>query len=322
MARITQKSLNDLKAQLSKEYEVKLNKLNETFTQKFVDMEKACNDVMVVHNRTLESLNLITTNKDIKINKLQKELNDLKETLKSVSINEEESIELKADVESTKEAVSFLTQETTDLNQKIVDNTLKIKETVVHCQDIENKTVDLEDRSRRNNLVFFNIEEESVNYTKRENCEQKIISELVSCGMVNQNQPVYIARCHRLGKKGSGKARPIIACFSDFKQKEFIIKNAKFFNHRKVNVSEDYSRQTLAIHRKLAEHGKSVKEQHEYIIHFRIQYRRLVLTYLNKKSDKTFVRSFTLKNINEYSNWFVPRSDIADLKQSYNNDSV
>ena len=318
MAKITQRNLNDLKAELTKEYEAKINKLNEGLTQRINYVEKTCGDVMEVHNRTIESLKLIITNKDEKINKLEKELNGIRETLKSVSINGEENIELKADVESTKEAVSFLTQETTDLNQKITENTSKIKNAAEHCQEIENKTVDLEDRSRRNNLVFFNIEEEG--HYARENCEQKIIEELTKCGIINSKEPVYIARAHRLGKtKVKGKTRPMIACFANFKQKEYIIKNAKRFSNSCVNVCEDYSRQTLALHRQLVGYGKFAKEKSELITHYKIQYRRLILTYHNKDSDKTFVRGFNLKDINNHLNWYVPKSNFQELKQRYNN---
>ena len=60
-------------------------------------------------------------------------------------------------------ASSFLSAETSALQSKI--KTLEHTQTSnerAH-QEIENKCVDLEDRSRRNNLVFFNIPEESEN---------------------------------------------------------------------------------------------------------------------------------------------------------------
>ena len=316
--KITHKTLNELKDEIKAEYQVKLVELEETFNKKFEDVNKSYVDVMEVHNRTLEQLKLIVTHKDEQINNLKEELAAVKETVNSGSVKE--NVTLVKDLEDAKQSLNFLTKETTDLNEKIVNNTDLINETAKQYEKLEFKTVDLEDRSRRNNLIFYNIEEEA-GTGRGEHCESKVVNTLYQCGVFNSSQPVYVSRAHRLGKKLKGKTRPIIVCFQIFKQKEYIIRNAKAFKDNVVNVSEDYSRQTLALHKQLVEHGKTAKNNCGDIVQYRVQYRRLVVTYKNNKTEKTFVKGFTLREINQYANWYSPRASVDEVKRIYNNDS-
>lgn len=84
----------------------------------------------------------------------------------------------------------------------------------------ERKLIDLEDRSRRSNLVVFGIPE-SPNETDT-TLRSKVISDVfekmlsVSC--------VLVARIHRLGRRTS--KRPIILCFQDFSEKQAVLRNS------------------------------------------------------------------------------------------------
>ena len=108
----------------------------------------------------------------------------------------------------------------------------------------------------------------------------------------------------RLGRRGpehDTKPRPIIVKFTYYKQKEAIIKNASRFRNSHINVSEDYSRETLDVHRKLYQHGKAAKENLftdpvKAIKHFKVGYRRLIITNSTNKNDpaaSVFKRSFS-----------------------------
>ena len=85
---------------------------------------------------------------------------------------------LQAELGEVKNACNFLTEETTDLHSQIKINEGNLTSHNKKQNEVISKTVDLEDRSRRNNLLFFNIPEASGSKDGRsdnENCEEKII---------------------------------------------------------------------------------------------------------------------------------------------------
>ena len=91
---------------------------------------------------------------------------------------------------------------------------------------LENKTQDLEDRSRRDNLVFFGIEETD----GTEDSETLLIGILKEYKFLDPTfdpeTQAYFERVHRLGprKKDETRPRPIIAKMSFFKDKEALLK--------------------------------------------------------------------------------------------------
>ena len=117
------------------------------------------------------------------------------------------------------------------------------------------------------------------------------------------------------------RPRPIIVRFSFYKDKELILKNAKMFKGTNINVSQDFSKMTLDVHRQLREHAKQAQKslneaehQTKSIINYRITYRRVVVTYSSNRSDSsgpTFTRSYTLDFIQTNKNWYVPPTNTS-----------
>lgn len=103
----------------------------------------------------------------------------------------------------------------------------------------DKKLADLEDRSRRSNLVVFGIpescnENESVLRSKvLTDVFEKMLD--VSC--------VSVARIHRLGRI-FGK-RPVILYFQDYNEKQAVLRNSKKLKGSKIFVQNDYSSTTL-----------------------------------------------------------------------------
>ena len=186
----------------------------------------------------LDTLHRILDKKDDTIAKLNKEIGELKK------------------------GYSFLSAELSDLKKSQeeheTDTDKKFKETEKVIYETKNKTTDLEDRSRRSNLVFFNIPEETQDIN--ENCEGKIGQMLDSLNMaMPDGEATFIDRAHRLGKRTPeclNKPRPIIVKFTFYKLKQFILRNGYKFKNSPVNMSEDFSRETLDVHKKLYTHGK------------------------------------------------------------------
>lgn len=236
---------------------------------------------------------------------------------KIIDKREDVIAKLNEDIGDLKRSLDFMSKETSEMKEQIKNNDdglkTKLQQNVSDMENIRFKTIDLEDRSRRSNLVFFNFKEESNIST--EDCEEKVENLLKSLNILN-GEDIWIDRAHRLGKykeENETKPRPIIVKFSYYKQKEKIIKNGIKFKHCPINVSEDYSKDTLQTHSKLYNYGKEAKEKFIDdklgIKYHKVTYRRLVLTYTtdkNKTDAKTFTKSFSLKDIQSNNKWFVP----------------
>ena len=225
---------------------------------------------------------------------------------------------LQTEVGELRQTCNFLTNETHELNGKIKVNEVSIESNVKKTVEVAEKTVDLEDRSRRSNLVFYNIKESNENATGREYCESKIISLLESKCFFHQDYRINIDRAHRLGKKRSepnARPRPIIVKFTYFKDKQDIIMNAHKLKGTLVGVSEDYAKATLEVHKKLVQHAKDAKETKfsdpvKAIVNFKVTYRRVLVTYTTCKTDphaRKFTKSFSLQNILDNSKWYIPQ---------------
>ena len=87
--------------------------------------------------------------------------------------------------------------------------------------DIENKLMDLEDRSRRNNLRINGIKE-GKNETWEE-CEERVNCFLEEKLDIDTSE-IWIPRAHRAGKKKNGQERQIAVQFNSYKNKLDILK--------------------------------------------------------------------------------------------------
>jgi hypothetical protein len=222
----------------------------------------------------LEELRMILTRKDDEEGKLHQEIGSLKQHIQS----------LEKSSEDTKSSLDFLTTETTELTGKCYQNKLLAETTSKRISLANEKSRDLEDRQRRNNLIFFNVPE-STNQTEREDCEKLIVSELVKCGIFDRDvadNNHLTDRAHRLGRfdKSKTNPRPIIVRVYNFRDKEHILKNSFKLVDSTMNVSEDFSKPTIQLHSELYKAAKIAKEtENSGIISFRVLYRRLSLKF-------------------------------------------
>ena len=95
----------------------------------------------------------------------------------------------------------------------------------------ENKLIDLECRSRRNNLIFHGV--------KESNGEDpmQIVHDIIhhECRI---DDTVILERAHRLGKRRAWKNRPIIVKFLDYNDKMFV-KSKRFHLPQSLSISDD-----------------------------------------------------------------------------------
>ena len=268
------------------------DKVNKQITKQanlIKKLEEKMKDVETSFNAKIEALHVVIEAKEKVLSKLNQEVGYLK-----------------SEVANLKQSSNFLSQETTDIKTLADDVNSK------HQQEInvlKEKAVDLEDRSRRSNLVFYGIEE--VGPRETENCEARVLTELLLGGGVIREDELHgslFDRAHRLGgkKPDQNKPRPIIARFTSYKDKEEILNQSYKLRDTRYGISEDFSKPTLQVRSELVTKAKVLREKHDYIKGFKLNYRRLSIKYENPESKTTFFRSFSLSDTRSNPNWYLP----------------
>jgi hypothetical protein len=291
------KKLKELEERMTKERNKEIEKLRDGFNKR----------VNAIENKFATEL----LAKDQKISGLTKELGVVRS-------------ELTKELEEVQKSAAFVSDKLDDSdkiwneNKEIEDErTAQLKNTV---DELRNKNTDLEDRSRRSNLIFYNIPEEKFNASGPENCENKIIELVRRHIHKDAGAYVFIDRAHRLGKREprhDTKPRPVIVKFTYYKDAQNVLHNGICWKGTGVNISQDYSRDTVSHHKELFDFAKNAKtvqytnDPKKAIVKFNVLYKRLSVTYTTDKHNihdaKTFRKTFTLADIKNNRNaWFIP----------------
>ena len=143
----------------------------------------------------------------------------------------------------------------TVMNEKLVLTNSRINKVIdtVNAQtdlmkSLTYKSIDLEARSRRNNLLFRGFIEQN-----SENCANKIF-DFLSDKLDIDVRDMYIARAHRLGAKSRDRPnhnRPIIVAFRDFCDTELIMSRARMLKNTPFSIDFDLPREIQAARSKL-----------------------------------------------------------------------
>lgn len=118
---------------------------------------------------------------------------------------------------------------------------------------LEYKSVDLEARSRRNNLIFGGISEQ-----QNENCHTRIAHFLRD--HLGISPCPEIPRAHRLGKFQRDATRPIIVYFLDYRDTEHILSNANKLKGLDFNINRDYPKEIVNARKLLWPDYKQLRE--------------------------------------------------------------
>lgn len=112
---------------------------------------------------------------------------------------------------------------------------------------MERKLDELDNRSRRSNLIIYGIPENDKGNEKDLDVEinKKIISNVLKL------EPIAIERIHRLGKPATNKMRPVILKLLDFHDKNKILQNCSKLKGSSFAIGEDFSPRVREIRRNL-----------------------------------------------------------------------
>ncbi|XP_070388030.1 uncharacterized protein [Dermacentor albipictus] len=155
---------------------------------------------------------------------------------------------------------------------KKLDQLTKLEEKVDSCQeqianmnilikDMQEKIDDLENRSRRNNLLIYGLPEVEG--------ETPLILE----SAVNKNiivdtlelKQVAIERIHRIGRGAPNKVRPVILKLLDSRDKSSILKRGYKLKGTGLSIAEDFSKRVRDTRRKLWNSAKTNRQRNEKV---------------------------------------------------------
>ena len=111
---------------------------------------------------------------------------------------------------------------------------------------LNNRVIDLQARSMRDNLLFYNVAE-----NKEENTTEIVYNILESHFGLENSKEIKIDRAHRMGRKIKGKPRAIVAKFIYFSDKQRILMNAKKLKGTGIAISEQFPEEIVSIRKRL-----------------------------------------------------------------------
>ena len=119
--------------------------------------------------------------------------------------------------------------------------------------------IDLEDRSRRNNLRVYGISNSK--YETWEKCEEKV-DEVFREKLGLEN--IHIERADRVKRRKKDKSiktRTIVCKLVSFKEKKLFMKNVKKLKNTKIFMDEDFCPETMEYRKQLSEEVKELRRK-------------------------------------------------------------
>lgn len=208
-------------------------------------MASMANDIKIILEKLTGIQNRVESI-DNKVSRLDEEVKTLKEGFNSL----EASVQHMSDVSDRLDELDVKVDSlVSDMNKKM--------ETLINDNlTLQSDLLDLQTRSMRNNLIFYNIKE-----TDKEDPEEKVQELLCDkLGYTETNLP-EMERVHRMGPKKKGSIRPIVARFAHFKEKEAVRKSAGPLKGSTFGLSEQFPKLVHEQRKMLIPHMVEARKQ-------------------------------------------------------------
>lgn len=160
------------------------------------------------------------------MSELQRKLTDTNKSIDNINqeINKlkDDKVEIDNSFHYYSEGHDDLIRKNTDNHSKMETLARKIEQLEIQQQHAENKIVEVQWRSMRDNLVFTGINESNLHQGETENCE--IIIKTFLRNEMRIEREIHFDRVHRLGFYNPQQKypRPIVAKFTFYKDKELV----------------------------------------------------------------------------------------------------
>lgn len=200
-----------------------------------------------------------------------KELQEIKlillENTKSVNNLIQQVDEFKLQTAKLNEDINNLKTENMNLRAANADLTNTVKQLKAKQSEVTNKLEELENRQRRDNLVFYNVPAENVSESW-ETTKAKINEVFIKANLKH----VKVDRAHRIGKSTT-TPRPIIAKIPSYDDRNSILRSWKPLKELGISVSQDFSAEMRkkrsflnSICKKAKQEGKNAKIRFDRLI--------------------------------------------------------
>ncbi|XP_070552433.1 myosin-6-like [Ptychodera flava] len=169
----------------------------------------------------------------------------------------------------------FYEEEVSDLKKTVQKQEQEIKELKGELEqqkrinaELKHRSIDLESRSRRDNLVFYNIQDnpQETDSESERKLQDFLVKELKL--PKEQVQTIKLDRVHRINTKtrhihGRATPRPIIAKFNFYKDREVVRTSARNLRGTHFGISEDFPDEIRQVRKRLYPVMKAAKKDNK-----------------------------------------------------------
>ncbi len=136
-----------------------------------------------------------------------------------------------------------LRKENKELHEKVDTLTDLIHKQNAERVELKHKVIDLEDRSRRDNLVIDGLSDSQGE--SKNDCESKARTFMQKTMKIHNAQKLCLGRVHRLGQYRPNKTRPTIIKFDLYKQREAVWNGRRNLPSKSpITIKENFSKET------------------------------------------------------------------------------
>ncbi|XP_065684972.1 uncharacterized protein LOC136074507 isoform X1 [Hydra vulgaris] len=239
--------------------EITLKNIEKLITNKLEEQKKSIlkETERLLKDQEKNFTDIISANLKILTNRLDK-------IEKEVDVNKSKVLSIENDLRDFKESLNF--QETTIMEK--INKIMKRYEKEIN--NLNKKTLDLENRSRRNNLRLDGIfEKPNENWNECENAVKEMFKKQLKI-----SNEIIIERAHRIGQpKEDKKPRTIVLKLLNFQDKTKILNATKNLRGTGIYVNEDFAKETMESRRMLWEEVKKLRLEGKYAV---IKYDKIV----------------------------------------------
>ncbi|XP_065642227.1 uncharacterized protein LOC136073885 [Hydra vulgaris] len=239
--------------------EITLKNIEKLITNKLEEQKKSIlkETERLLKDQEKNFTDIISANLKILTNRLDK-------IEKEVDVNKSKVLSIENDLRDFKESLNF--QETT-IMEKINKITKRYEKEI---NNLNKKTLDLENQSRRNNLRLDGIfEKPNENWNECENAVKEMFKKQLKI-----SNEIIIERAHRIGQpKEDKKPRTIVLKLLNFQDKTKILNATKNLRGTGIYVNEDFAKETMESRRMLWEEVKKLRLEGKYAV---IKYDKIV----------------------------------------------
>ncbi|XP_075752613.1 uncharacterized protein LOC142818127 [Rhipicephalus microplus] len=190
---------------------------------------------------------------------LKKILKEQTKTNKVLTALSENLKHVETTVSNVQERLTAMEKELARLQQfedKLAEHKVMTVETNKLVRELSVKVEDLKNRSRRNNIIIYGVEEgdNEQNADLQQRIVKGIFKDILKVNVTS------VERMHRIGRKTQNRERPVILKLYNFSEKMVVLRNCNKLKRTAISISEDFSARVRDLRKKLWQSAKKDRD--------------------------------------------------------------